>query len=1665
MTVRPNSRRILLPILALIAGRAFAATFDPVWQLGSDDNDDAPFSEPTYSPNNAPGLATAKDDDYYFAGTHPGVGPVATESPANFERAMSGGDPRKRIRFLLSAAQASSASRVKVTVDLFAGGIWITGPIPGFGSHNVSVTLNGQPVGSQNNITWNTTLIFTVPASAVNAVAGSNVLQIERTGGTANASITFDYLKLEVDPDGLADTDGDTLPRWLEEDYQLSDSSAADAAQDPDGDGRTTLQEYQAGTNPTDPDSDNDGLSDSQETTTHPLNPDTDGDGLLDGAETATDPLLADTDNDGHPDNIEIEQGSDPGSDASRPFNFPNAVSLQFVSEALSSAALPPGEAAGYFRLPKWNVTPGLPAWTVTGTSVPGSMSALKNHRGQTTSIVASWTHHFASAGLHKGPGDERLFSGMICSENNGSLITPATVTLTGIPYATYDLIVYVGSVYPDNPIDPAQHRRTGYVERNGNAASRRYLGSSSAPPFHGFIEATATTEETLTPANYVRYRNLTGATQTISAQSPPVNHPICIHGIQIIDTITDSDADGMKDAIEVEFGFNPLVSDASADADGDGMLNSAELAAGCNPHDPDTDKDGLADGAEAAHGTSPLDPDSDNDTLADGDEVNATPFPSLPNDLDGDSDNDGYPDAIERAYGSNPMSATNFPPSVPLWDAATSTWRWRINNVRLLWNHSQSMLGAIPGNDAMLCEAVAQIAPGGWTNQIGIGLFYSKGKLMHRFRCIEGIFRKPNNEGFYDTDFEWDGVTDQTKTYGFSGFGEADDSKPLRMEFSAVRAANGSNSWTLNFLLADLTHPGSPVTLATFSYAGAIAVKPSLMAGNTVWTSNSGIDGAFDLVIEPGVQAFITPTVVGTPDADSDGMPDDWETANGFLPNNASDATLDEDSDGVTNLREFLAGTFPRDSDSDDDGVSDGIELNHPSDPLSAASKPTGFTFTGNVADLDGDGLSDAWTLWAGGLPRAPGADSDGDGMTNLSESQAGTDPDDPASRLSLTGAFGPGGFALAWPDIPYKAHAVESGTALSGWSPVSGTPTLAGGVRHLVIPSNQLTPGKGFYRATVDPTDSDGDGVEDWVEATVLGSSPGSANSAGQTITRANGQPLSGDAVALVERMQGSAATGGSPGTSTPGTPSAVNAARFLMQATFGPVPEDIAQVRTLGYAGWIDQQLTKPRSLLSPYIQQIKADAAGAQIDPTYNFNDLDRFVFGNNMTTPFARNAISGQDQLRQRVAFALSQIVVVSRRDANLEDQPEGVANYYDMLSRHALGNYGDLLLDVALHPAMGWYLSHAGNQKADPSIPRYPDENFARELMQLFSIGIWELNPDGTRKLDIHGEPIPTYDNGDVTEMARVFTGLYFAAPYGWGGGGWDDEHLTLPMVMYADRHDFGVKQIPGGFTVPARTETETNGMQDVKDAIDAIFRHPNTPAFVGKQLIQFLVTDNPSPAYVKRIHDVFVNDGSGTRGNLAAVVKAILLDPEARSQPLSPNYGKMREPVIRTMHLGRIFHLAEAHPDFVWWNWTENYYGFTKQEPLNSPSVFNFYTPVYQAPGEIRNGGLVSPGFQIVDTFSAIAFPNIAWDYLHKGFRSSNEWSYPLDYSGALLLADNPAGLVDHMNLLVCAGSMTTRTRGIILGAISNTSLTPKDRVALAAWLAMCCPEGSIQR
>lgn len=515
-----SASRLLLPLLACLASAAHAVPyFYSIWGVGSDDGTPNEFGDATWTSNASPGSPSVKDDDFYLAGTYPGFGTVSEEALSNFERDVTGGDPRNRLHFPLTAIEASAGSRLKLTVDL----IWGGSSAPGFGTHNITVTMNGQPVKIFNGITWNRTLEMTFPAASVNAVAGPNVIQIERTGGTAGGWIGFDFLKLDHDPTGMQDADGDNLPRWYEETFGLSESDPADAASDRDGDGRSALAEMQAGTNPTDADTDNDGISDSAELSlgTDPLLRDTDGDGFADGEEVLTSPLLSDTDGDGHPDSIEIEQGTNPALGSSKPFDFPGAVGLQFVAESLQSAALPAIDPAGLFRFPHWNAATPLPQWRPDGAVTSGTVAALKNHRGQATTVNANWSCHFATPGLHKGSSNERLFGGMLRTQRTGTINsngvvtntinTPSTVTLTGIPYTNYDLIVYAGYIYPGS---------RAVVARQGDAASSRYLLSASQPPFHGFREVTSTT--TPQPGNFVRYRNLGGASQTITLTSLP---------------------------------------------------------------------------------------------------------------------------------------------------------------------------------------------------------------------------------------------------------------------------------------------------------------------------------------------------------------------------------------------------------------------------------------------------------------------------------------------------------------------------------------------------------------------------------------------------------------------------------------------------------------------------------------------------------------------------------------------------------------------------------------------------------------------------------------------------------------------------------------------------------------------------------------------------------------------------------------------------------------------------------------------------------------------------------------------------------------------------------------------------------------------------------------
>ncbi len=516
---------------------------------------------------------------------------------------------------------------------------------------------------------------------------------------------------------------------------------------------------------------------------------------------------------------------------------------------------------------------------------------------------------------------------------------------------------------------------------------------------------------------------------------------------------------------------------------------------------------------------------------------------------------------------------------------------------------------------------------------------------------------------------------------------------------------------------------------------------------------------------------------------------------------------------------------------------------------------------------------------------------------------------------------------------------------------------------------------------------------------------------------------------------------------------------ASRFLAQSTFGGDLSQIDAVMTAGPAGWLDSQLSLPHEPMLPTIL------------PLFNADPEENGPFAFDWT--WWQSAMTASDLVRQRVASALSQIFVISRRIDVLFDDSRAVGAFWDVLSRHAFGSFRDLLLDVTLQPSMGLYLSHLYNRRSDPAANRFPDENYAREVMQLFSIGLFELNPDGSRKLDSQGEPIPTYGNAEITEMAKIFTGLDLAPEDGEPQiFGEERETLHLPMVMYEPEHEPGPKTLLNGFQVPAGQ----TGMQDIESAIDHLFMHPNVGPFIGSHLIRFLVTSNPSPAYVTRVTAAFDDNGQGVRGDMKAVLRAVLLDVEARDPARieDPQFGKVREPFVRWVQLGRAFHATSDSGQFRHFGGSEPGVDdeeletvFLAQYPLYAPSVFNFFSPNHQPAGALSDAGLVAPEMEIVHAFTAIATVNamqravIEEEYLYD--LQETIW---LDLAPEIAAAEeSPEALLDHLDLLLTYGTLSTATRATIRDAITPMADDPEAQVFLALYLMLICPEYAVQR
>ncbi|GAB3515998.1 DUF1800 family protein [Emticicia fontis] len=563
---------------------------------------------------------------------------------------------------------------------------------------------------------------------------------------------------------------------------------------------------------------------------------------------------------------------------------------------------------------------------------------------------------------------------------------------------------------------------------------------------------------------------------------------------------------------------------------------------------------------------------------------------------------------------------------------------------------------------------------------------------------------------------------------------------------------------------------------------------------------------------------------------------------------------------------------------------------------------------------------------------------------------------------------------------------------------------------------------------------------------------------------------------------------------------------AARLLSQATLGTTFADIENVATNGIEKWVDQQLAMPNSFnITNYLQglhQALADSLNrSNPSPPKTISNtapgdyfFDVAWFQGNMTVP---------DLLRWRVALGLSEVFVTSRISA-FDNNPYALSSYYDVLLENSFTNYRTLIEKITYHPSMAVYLTYMNNRATNLDKQTFPDENYAREIMQLFSIGLFQLNLDGTEKKDGAGKSIPTYNNNDIANLAKVFTGLSWGDSKFLGDFVKDYWSYTKKLKYYpidssdaylnptvthpkiVNGHEVGSKTFLGS-TIPNRSVQQ--GELDIKDALDIIFNHPNVGPFIGRRLIQRLVTSNPSPAYIQRVATVFNNNGSGVRGDLKAVVRAVLLDPEARdccNNGDTQFAGAFKEPFIRYTNLVKGLNLTATGGVFR--NVMRRAYEKMGQIPMYSPSVFNFFAPDYMPDGAMKGTGKYGPEFQTLNSQTLTGYLNAlnSWiivdDVIEYTTYFVGETYKPQQEPGFILTADYPLTrndrlpqLLDKYNLILAHGRLSQKTLDIIKGAllqmpISVTNGVPNAddasrRVRLAIYLIMATPDYLINK
>jgi len=518
--------------------------------------------------------------------------------------------------------------------------------------------------------------------------------------------------------------------------------------------------------------------------------------------------------------------------------------------------------------------------------------------------------------------------------------------------------------------------------------------------------------------------------------------------------------------------------------------------------------------------------------------------------------------------------------------------------------------------------------------------------------------------------------------------------------------------------------------------------------------------------------------------------------------------------------------------------------------------------------------------------------------------------------------------------------------------------------------------------------------------------------------------------------------------------------DARRFLGQASFGPTEASVAEVMANGRPAWLAKQFALANSDFTgvPYIDHDSSKGCPEGSVATCNRDNYTLFP----VQVQFFANAVNQPDQLRQRTALALSEILVAS---GNVIKMPYAMATYQRIFLRNAFGNFRDVLREVTLSPAMGRFLNMANNDKPNPAKGIEPNENYAREVLQLFSIGLWQLNLDGSLKLGANGQPLPSYDQDTVEGFAHAFTGWTYAPRPGATKNKFGNpSYYAVPMIAFDDHHDKGTKKLLNGTVLPGGQSAQA----DVDAAVDNIFNHPNVGPFIGRQLIQQLVTANPSPAYVQRVAAAFNGTPIKTlprgevverraRGDMKAVLIAILNDPEALTAQDPASFGKLREPIVQLTHLLRAM---GGVSDGVWLRSQAASLGQTVYSPA---SVFNFFPPDYDLPD---NPALDGPAFGVFNASAAFKLSGVLSTALN-GNGVAPDTTVPgatgtkIDLTRWKTLAATPASLVAEINRVLFAGRMSANLQAAVLKAAQIAPATkPLDRAKAALFLAAMSPE-----